>query len=99
METGKCRKGRGCWEGRVVDLLLWSPFGNYGQLVWMGGGGDKCSIVPWGGDRLLGSDFMATVVTQSSQPIIRVVSSRQISRHLYKSALGASADRSINVIC
>ena len=59
----------------------------------------KCSIMPWGGERLFGSDFMATVVTQSSQPIIKVVSSRQMRRHLYRSALGASADRSMKVIC
>ena len=85
---------------RIIILLLWSPFGNYGGVN--GSKGQeryKCSITPWGGERLLGSDFMATVVTQSSQPIIKVVSSRQMRRHLYRSARGASADRSINVIC
>jgi hypothetical protein len=38
-------------------------------------------------------------VTQSSQPIITVVSSLHTRRHLYRSARGASTDRSIKVIC
>jgi len=41
---------------------------------------------------------METVVTQSSHPIISVVPFFHIRRHLFRSALGESAERSIEVI-
>lgn len=58
----------------------------------------NCSISPCG-VALGESDLIATVVTQSSHPMRSVESSLHVNRHLCKSARGASAERSINVIC